>query len=105
MPITFELCENGYAIHIKVSDPWTTQELLAMYEAERPLFDQAVNIIHTLVDLTGSRQVPSNVLSARKGSPHIEHPNKGHLVIVGASPLAQTLVETAVRVIRFQELK
>src|SRR4051794_30698536 len=105
MPVTYELCENGHAIHIKITNPWTIQELLAIYENERPLFDHAAGNLHTLVDVTETRQIPSNALSARKGSPHFEHPNKGHLVIAGANPLLQALVEATIRIIRFEELK
>jgi hypothetical protein len=105
MPVTYELCENGHAIHINITYPWTTRELIAIYENERPLFDHATSKLHTLVDVTESRQTPSNALSARKDSPHFEHPNKGHLVIVGANPLIQALVEATIRIIRFEELK
>jgi hypothetical protein len=105
MPVKCELRENGHVVYITVTDPWTAHELQAIYSVERPFFDQAHHRVHTLANLTAAHRVPSGLLGARNGSPHVFHPNKGEIVVVGANSLIQMLLNTVIRVVRFEGLK
>ena len=104
MPINCELRESGHVVYIVASDPWTAAELRAAYRIETPFFDAVGHRVHTLANLAETHHVPAGVLGARSGSPHVFHPNRGEIAIVGASSLLRALLETAVRVVRFQGL-
>jgi hypothetical protein len=95
MPLTYQFSDAGHLVTLTVTDPWTAQELEKFYEAERPYFDKAGNYkVHTLVDIRKMRSIPPGVLSRRK-SPNITHKNSGLVLLVGASHLAQIMVNTA----------
>ena len=103
--ITMELVENGHVAHYKFSDPWTVSELVAFYPKEIAYRDAVKYKIHILADLTHAHRTPPNMLAARKGNPSLVYPNSGQLVLVGISPLYESIARTVFRLTHYTKAK
>jgi|SRR5579859_2420294 len=107
MPITLSTLENDRIVYLKVTDPWTTEELLSIYPLEAKYFNNRVGKVHTILDITSMRTIPPTALRARN-SPNLTHPNSGNVLVIGAThPLAVALFNVTERLLqhtRFQNV-
>jgi hypothetical protein len=104
MPVTLELVENGRVMFFTFTDPWDTQELMALYPRSAAYLDQAKHKLHTLTDVRNARRLPSRVLDLRRG-PDWAHPNSGHVAIVGAITLVTVFAQTIFKLTRFERVQ
>lgn len=104
MPVQNELVENGRLFVSTVTDPWTMQELSDASVRLTQIYDQSLHPVHTMVDMTGSRQMPQGFIRART-SPAINHPNAGQLIVTGANILVKTLVNAVTTLAHFQRVQ
>jgi hypothetical protein len=102
MPVHFEIREDGRVAYYRITDPWTTQNLIAHYPADNAHRASVTHIVHTLMDVTGMRQVPINILLARNNAPAFSHPNNGVLILTGARPMAKSFAELIFKMASFQ---
>jgi hypothetical protein len=105
MPVSADFQEDGHVVVVTIADPWIGRDLTAIYPMEKPYFDKAKYKVHTLVNLSAAHTVPPGVIATRQGSPHLLHPNRGQVVVIGASNLIRTLAETAMRVVHFKGVR
>lgn len=104
MPVTLETCEHGRVQTYTFTEPWTIEEILALYPSDSAYKDSVNFTVHTLADLTQARQVPNGVLKARHGSP-LNHPRRGQLVLVGGNRLMTSMAEVFMRLARVEGTK
>jgi hypothetical protein len=104
MGVKLNFYENNRVIELVVQDPWTITELTSLYPEEEHVYATAKHTVYTLVDLTAMQKIPPEALWHRR-SPNVVNPRSGQIVIVGASPFAVAMAETAFRVMRFRRVK
>jgi hypothetical protein len=102
MPVHFEIRESGRVAYYRITDPWTTQDLIRHYPADNAHRASVTHIVHTLMDVSGMRQVPINILLARNNAPAFSHPNNGVLILTGARPMAKSFAELIFKMASFQ---
>jgi hypothetical protein len=105
MPITVEFAEEGHVFWMKITDPWTMNDMVSVFQQARPHFDKATYKIHTLANVTETKILPPGVLSIRQGNPTLVHPNRGHAAVVGANSLIKTIGDAVTRVARFKSVQ
>jgi hypothetical protein len=105
VPITMELRENDRVIYYNVTDPWKLSDLLGLYKQNQTIRDQHMHKIHVLANLTATRHLPADILSARRLSPDITHPRSGYILVAGASPFIHSVVELAIRLLRTEKFQ
>lgn len=105
MPATLELRENGHLVWTKFTDPWTLAELETIGKEERNLRDNSKEIIHSLVDVREMKRIPPGLINVARRMPILNHPTRGHMVVVGASAFATALVETLIKITRATKIK
>jgi hypothetical protein len=105
MPVTINFIEDGHIIHIVIGDPWKVSEIIAIY----PLVEAALNKvhykIHTLADVSKTRQTPSNIFKTRLASANYSHSNTGIIAVVGASPMIKVFAETLFWLARYDRAR
>ena len=103
MPVLFELRENGRVAYYRITDPWTTHDLMAHYPADNAHRSSVNHTVHTLMDFSGMRTVPINILLARNNAPAFSHPNNGILILAGTRPMAKSFAELIFRMANFRK--
>ena len=105
MPIQLDLQENGRVLYVKVTDPFTAQDFNTSIKEQLPYYDNATNVLHQLINFSQVKKLPRNILAISNSIPAVVHPNRGHLVVIGANPFMQTMGEIirvmSVNVIKF----
>src|SRR5882672_8902613 len=104
MPVTLELREGGRIMYWRFEDPWTIAELVHKYPVAKTYLDAAQHTLHTLIDASAVRSVPSNAMRARTTSTW-HHPRSGYTAVVSSSTLLRSLVNAAFRMARFERVK
>lgn len=102
MPVTREVRENGSVAYYVLEDPWETNDLVSLYPQDLLYRDSVSHVVHTFMNVSGVRRVPSNIIRARIGAPAFTHPNSGQLVMVGAKSFPKTVAQTIFRVAHFE---
>ncbi len=97
MPATAEIFENGRILKYVVSDPWTMDDIVHITREGKQIYDTSPQRVHLLADLTGTRRVPPGFLSVRN-VPDLNHPNSGHIALVGAAGVVRAMVELVARI-------
>ena len=92
MAVDFQITDDGWITRLKFTDPWDVGDLLDKFAVGRELRDRSLHSIYTLIDLRDTRQIPPSLLRVR-ASPVFTHPRSGYIAVIGASTLAQALVE------------
>jgi hypothetical protein len=105
MPIIQELRENGHILFVKFSDPWTVAELEVRYTEDREIRDVSRFLVHSLVDVTELRYLPSGFIPVARRTPAFTHPKRGEVAVVGASIFVQRIAEVLILVTRAASLK
>lgn len=104
MPVTFAPLENERIMLLTINDPWAIEELMDWYPIMQPYFDRATGKVHTIIDLSSTKTLPSGVLKGRH-SPNMEHPSGGFVVAVGTSGVVRSIAEIAFQLSRNNRLK
>src|SRR5258708_35363520 len=105
MPITVEFAEGGHVFLMKITDPWTMQEMTSVFQDATPIFDKATYKVHTLANVTSTKNLPSGVLTIRQGNPTLIHPNRGHAAVVGANSFVKSIGDVVTRIARFKSVQ
>jgi hypothetical protein len=103
MPVELTFLENGRVAYYKMTEPWNVQAVTALYARDAEYRDSVEFKVHTIIDLTEIRRVPATILASRAGSPALQHPRRGHTLVVGAPAQLKTLIEVITRVARFDD--
>lgn len=101
MPVETELRENGQVIYFKISDPWTLDDLFKGFAQSTAQRDSVraqdpTRRVHSLVDLTLTKQAPPNVLKGRK-LPGLTHPTRGEIVFAVKDAFPRSIGETMLK--------
>lgn len=103
MPVTPETRENGLVQYFRFTDPFSLQELNAVYQADEDYRNTVNFTVHSLMDVTGLKQIPSGILGTRVTSPMLTHPLSGQIVLTGAGSFAKAIGEMVARIARLKE--
>lgn len=104
MAVEVQFLEDGHIIYQKLVSPWSLTEMNDLHAEEKPHFDKFPYKVHTLVNALESKVLPSGALGARLNSPSIFHPNRGKLVIVGASQFVRSMCQAVFRITNFRDV-
>lgn len=96
MPATADLIENGHVLKYVVTEPWSMEDIYHITRRGKQVYDTSPHRIHLLADVTGIRKVPPGFLSVRH-VPDLNHPNSGHIALVGAEGLFKLMAELVAR--------
>lgn len=91
MPVTVEVCEEGYVLLQTYLAPLTLEEIQNSFSATLPHRNSVQHSVHALIDMRNMGQFPFGILRLRI-SPSLTHPRSGLLVFVGASYLTRKLI-------------
>jgi hypothetical protein len=91
MPNLMYCAAQGRVLCFRLSDPLTLYDLTRHDHDIRLLLDASRQRIHTCIDARELRTLPHGLLGLAK-SPLLTHPRAGSVAVVGASPLAQTMM-------------
>ena len=105
MPVAMEYREHGQVICVTITDPWDVGQMTALYAEQDRYLSMETRKIHTVVDLSLARQIPSGLLHARQNAPTVSHPNAGELVLVGAPLVVKALGEIGFRLMNFNRAR
>src|SRR5215467_10874218 len=105
MPVTLNLIEDGHIIHITITDPWKTSEITTLYPLVEATLNKAHYKIHTLADVSQTKQAPGNIFKSRLANANYSHPNTGVIAIVGASPVVKVMAETLFWLARYERAR
>src|SRR5262245_61123336 len=95
MPITTEICEDGYLLLVRYFTPATLEEMIEATTNGRAYRDSVPHIVHTLFDFQHCDALPASGLKARY-SPVFTHPRSGKIVIFAANfPIRRTMTMMA----------
>src|SRR5260221_13147480 len=100
MPITSSVEEQGFIVHQIVTDPWTANDLMKAGDFEKKHIDSVSHIVYVLVDFSGSRRVPGDVLSLRR-EPSTKHTRFGWMAFVGTASWLRAMMTVTFAVMRF----
>jgi hypothetical protein len=104
MPVTLELRADGHVLVYTFRGRWNVSEVMALFPEEKHYRDKASHIVHALVDVQESRNIPAGLINLRHG-PGPGHPRAGYVVFVGAPPMGRPLITAIYRVMRFERFR
>jgi hypothetical protein len=104
MSVTLELRADGHVLVYTFKGRWHVGEVMALFPEEKRYRDSASHIVHALVDVRESRNIPAGLTNLRHG-PGPSHPRAGYVAFVGASPLERPLITAIYRVMRFERFR
>jgi hypothetical protein len=97
--------ENGRVVFIVLSDPWDTDDLRTLLQQItvylRDIYPQA----HMLVDLSGARVIPPDVLQQLFEDFRFFKPDRGEVILVGATRAMQILGELIFRLFHLGSIR
>jgi hypothetical protein len=105
MPVTMELKENGHVAYYLFTEPWQTSDLTSLYPQDIAHRNNVDFLVHTFMTLRNIRNIPIDIISARRGAPAFTHPKSGQLVMVGAQLLARRTAEMIFRLAHYQRAR
>ncbi len=95
MPIVMEPRENGRVLLIRVSDPWTIDDLDQLFDQIRQCVEHCDHPVYSLIDMTLARGIPPRFLIRLQQEPLLTHPNFGGAVFANAGSVMQALFDVA----------
>ena len=104
MPVTLNIREDGRVAYYVLSDPWETRDLVSLYPEDNRFRDGVNHLVHTFMNVSGVRRIPSNIISARFNAPAFTHRNSGQLIMIGARTLPRVVTETICRLARYDRV-
>ena len=96
MPVRFELREHGQVIYFKITEPWTTEEVVAGFGETRAIRDMIYKQdperrVHLLVDLMEVTHVAPGVAQVR-AAPGMTHPGRGEYIVAATYQPARDIM-------------
>ena len=104
MPLNLQMLDDGHIISIVITDPFVMTHLFDQYGTIKAHLDKMPFKVHTIVDLSNLRNVPSGALGGRN-SPPISHPNSGFVAIIGGSNFARSIIEVAFKITGYNRVR
>ena len=104
MPVQMDYLHQGHIVRYVISDPWTIDEFTATFESSKAYLDNAKHTVHWLVHLDGVAKDPAGVLRTRQ-HPAFSHANTGFVIFCVNNSLARRIIETTLRLARFNRTK
>jgi hypothetical protein len=105
MSVTMEIREEGHVAYYVLSEPWKTQDLTALYAQDIAHRDTTIFLVHTFMDVSRIKQIPIDIIGARRGAPAFIHPKSGQLVMTGANTFARRTAEMIFRLAHYERAK
>lgn len=100
MPVKAEINESKRLIIYTYSDPVDIDELEALLEKTRLVFDGATDPIYIIVDVTGITEIPVRLVTfAVRGRTNLRHPKMGAAVVILGNPAMRRIAELALRLL------
>src|SRR5258708_25374114 len=99
MPVVVNIIEQGHVIEARISDPWTTEELLAIQSLTRPHRDSVDFPVHSLLNIRGTYSVPPGVLRGRR-LPAFSA-GGAYIAVVGGGALGRMMFDVVRRLGKF----
>ena len=103
MPVTVNIVEGGHVIEVRISDPWTTEELLAVQSVTRPHRASVDFPVHSLLNVRGTWNVPPGVLRGRH-MPAFSSSSRGYIAVVGGGGLVRMMFDVVRRLVNFERV-
>jgi hypothetical protein len=91
MPVTVEVCEDGYVLLQTYLAPLTLNEINDSFTMTLPHRNTVKHRVHALIDMRKMGQFPLGMLRLRV-SPSLTHRRSGLVVFVGASYITRNLI-------------
>jgi hypothetical protein len=104
MPITLEIRENGHILYYVYTDPWQIIDMNTTIKIAEAHYNRVNFKVHSIINLSGSRQVPQGLIHARRSVSTLKHPNNGNAIIFGASNLIKTLGDVLIKLVRYDRV-
>jgi hypothetical protein len=105
MPVSMESRKNGRVVFIVLSDPWNTDDLRTLLQQItvylRDIYPQA----HMLVDLSRARVIPPDMLQQIFQDLRFFKPDRGEVILVGATRAMQILGELIFRLFHLGSIR
>jgi hypothetical protein len=105
MPVTMEIQENGHVSYYVLSEPWQTSDLTSLYSKDIAHRNDVDFLVHTFMTVSEVKNIPIDIISARRGAPAFSHPRSGQLVMIGAKMLARRTAEMIFRLAHYERAK
>jgi hypothetical protein len=106
MPINIEQCENEHIVCAVVTDPMLISDLTDLNQDFRKLCQASTTVIHILIDMRHSRDIPAGALLMCRDVYFKNLPqNCGYVVAIGASTLAQMMSRIVTRLTGFDRFR
>ncbi len=105
MPVSMESRKNGRVVFIVLSDPWNTGDLRSLLRQITVYLRDVYPLAHMLVDLTGARVIPPDVLQQIFEDLRVFKPDRGEVILVGATRAMQLLGELVFRLFHLGSIR
>ena len=105
MPVTVELLESERVIYYRITDPFRLSDVRVLQPQIQAIRDQYLHTIHLILDVSATHRFPSDILSARHGSPNIHHPRAGLIFVVSPSIYVRSVAEIMARLANTNKLR
>ena len=104
MPVSLDILEQGHVFAVHISDPWTTEELIAIQGRTRPHRASVDFPVHSLLNVKATRTVPPGILRARH-MPAFSAQGTAYIAVVGGGGLARMMFELVRRLVNFDRVE
>src|ERR1041385_8201947 len=105
MPTFLESRDDGHILYVKMTDPLDFQELTRTFTEEHKIRETSKFVMHSLVDVRELKRFPPGSITMGRRSPALNHPRRGHLVLIGAVAFLEAFLGTLARIVRFSNVK
>jgi hypothetical protein len=105
MPVSMDLRENGRVVFIVLTDPWNTGDVKSLLRQITVYLRDTCPQAHMLVDLTHARVIPPDVLQQIFEDLRSFKPERGEVILVGATRGMQLLGELVFRLFHLGSIR
>jgi hypothetical protein len=101
MPVESYPLDNGRIQYLAFIDPFTTEEMEAMWARNHEIRVQATQKLHILLDLRQLKKPPPPGAIRGWRDSSVTHPNAGHIAMVGGNGITRFIANTVFRLAHF----
>ncbi len=105
MPVLYTLRENGHIEHIIIADPWTLQDLVALFNKRKPFLAASPLAIHTFIDVRNVTTIPLGVVSFVCTEQVHQRGNQGYTAVFGCSRLLRGVSDTILQLAHYDRAR